>query len=214
MGERNFTVVPKFIYPLNFMNFKKNSFTLIEAIIIIAIVAVAGSVVFANKNSSQKYYKVLDAAKKLEMDIRRIQNHTIGSVPHNSGASGTVPCSRGLSFSQGGGQYSAGYETMLLSSQLCDVDYIFGTEKAQEDEILNESKNFSEDNNIIAGSLEIDGVSASSVSLIFSPPDMQTFINGNTGKKLEIALKYSGESCPSKFCRKIIVNSFGQAVIE
>lgn len=190
---------------------KFSAFTFIEAIIVIAIIGIFSTVAIISKTSSDKREALLKAVKQVELSIREAQGQVMGTAAESGDI---IPCSRGLFFVAGDNKFQSGYEKMNPDILECDVNYTLGTVKVGGEEekplpLIN--INFA---NVEIDDILIDGGGISPSSLMFSPPDPTVYANGQTGRNMEIVLKYKGATCPSEFCRTIMVNPFGQVNIN
>lgn len=192
---------------------KKYSFTAIEMLVVLGIVGVLSMAIIISDQSNRSRSNLLNAAKKMALDIRKVQNAAINSAAEE--LSGEVPCGHGIKFSNGAGSnlYLSFYENMSVPGGVCATNKIFGAVNAGEIEFEKSREDFN-NQKIKINSIEVDDVLSETVSLFFSPPDPIFYIEGNTGKTLEVVLKVEGKNCPSDFCKTIRVNSFGQASIE
>ncbi|MFH1175579.1 MAG: prepilin-type N-terminal cleavage/methylation domain-containing protein [bacterium] len=192
------------------------SFTLIEVIIVIAIIGIMTATVVSNQSSAKRDAEVLNAAKKLESEIRGVQNNVMSAIAEDIGGVKIVPCTRGIGTLCGGvDQYKIGYEYMNGNLE-CNTNYMLTTLNENELENLLAAQNLSI-GNITIDSVNIDGANQCGVSLLFSPPEGLLFVNGAINKTVEIFIKHTHDGdCndPRRFCRVVKINPFGQVSIE
>lgn len=185
------------------------SFTLIEAIIVIAIIGIFATVAIIDRSSMNKKTVLLKAAKQLELEIRNMQGEAMGVALD---AANDIPCSRGVGIPGGGLEYRVFWEKMSSDGAECATNYVFGG--VNPGELQSFYAVFMDSNHrIITRTLKVDGINVDFVSLAFSIPDSGVYVDGVKGKTLEIELQYAPNPCP-EFCRVITVNSFGQVYIN
>lgn len=190
---------------------KQKSFTLVEMLIVLSIISILSVSMIINNQSNQSRNDLLNASKTLALDIRKAQNMAMNSASE----SGEVPCGYGIMFYNNPvlNQYLSFYETMDVPGSDCAVNKQYGSVSAGEEEYAKELVDF-KNQGIKIGSIEIDGVSADTANLFFSPPDPIFYVEGVMGKNIKITLKADGKTCPSDFCKSILANSLGQVSIE
>lgn len=186
----------------------QKSFTLIEMLIVLVIISALSISIIINKQSNQSRTALFDEVKKAALSIRKAQNFAINSIQE----SGSVPCGYGVFFDKTNDAYKIFFEDTTDSA--CDTDMMWGTQTdPQESQGEKESENFS-GVNIEINNIEINSNSANSINIFFVPPDPLIYFDGIADKNIEVEFKVSGKSCPSDFCKKIIVNSLGQVSIN
>jgi len=224
VGTANICVVRQFIdfkfKDLNFVIFmrrktvfsKKSCFTILEMLIVISIIGILTVSIIINKQSNQGREDLLNAVKTTALDIREVQNFTMNS----SLAYGRIPCGYGIHFykNTNASGYLSFYEAMVAQGSVCSTDKKIGSEDPLK-VISSTMKTVKFDlQNIEIDNIRVDGSAFLMSDLFFAPPDPIFYIDGSTGKKVEITLKVKGKTCPSDFCKSIIVNQLGQVSIE
>ncbi|TFB07961.1 prepilin-type N-terminal cleavage/methylation domain-containing protein [Candidatus Atribacteria bacterium MT.SAG.1] len=166
-------------------------FTMIELLIVIAIISILSSVVFLNWKSGEAGFALQNSAYKLSQDIREMQEMAMEAREMDCGGGDT-----GLSF---GVQFKSSWSYYLL---FVDCNSNYRQDSGEDFKIINFEKG-----------VEISNLSPSSFfGIVFTPPDPITYIKGSSsGTIAEIIL--SLEDYPSRQ-RTITVNTSGMIEIK
>jgi prepilin-type N-terminal cleavage/methylation domain-containing protein len=180
---------------LSIFKIKKNNskgFTLVETIVVIAVVSILSIVMMANYQGSQKQQSVQRAAHQLAGDIRRAQNMAMASTEQG----GVIPDGYGIYIIKNSNSYILFADTNNNQSRNGTGD--------EDIELIN----------FISG-VEVFNISpppAVHADIFFEPPDPTTYINGNSsaGKQTTITLKAQGTS----YIKTVTVKTSGQIEIN
>ncbi len=180
---------------LSIFETKKNNskgFTLIETIVVVAVISILSIVMLANHQGSQKQQSVQRAAHQLAGDIRRAQNMAMASVEHE----GAIPDGYGIHVIKNKNSY------ILFA----DTNNNQKRNGAGDEDI--ESIIFSSDVEIS----NIKPAPSAQADIFFEPPDPTTYINGDSsaGEYTTITLIFPGTS----YCKEITVKTSGQIEID
>jgi len=167
----------------------QGGFTLIEVLVIIAIIVILSGVVFINYRSSEKTLALQRAANKLAQDIRRVQEMAIAAQVC---CGGTVP--------------PGGYGIYL--GNVNDTSYILYADKNNSGDYSPAGNERIETINLEQG-VKISLLNPSSPSINFKPPDPTITLTG--GGPVEITLVLESDTSKTK---KITVNKAGLVEIE
>ena len=177
---------------LSIFKTKKNNskgFTLVETLVVIAVVSILSIITMANYQGSQKQQSVQRAAHQLAGDIRRAQNMAMASVEHE----GVIPDGYGIYFNKGND-----FDSYILFA----------------DDNGNQTRNGmgDEDVKIIDLPSGVEISSPNSANIFFEPPDPTTYINGDSsaGKGIMITLIFSETS----YSKKVTIQTSGQIEIN
>jgi prepilin-type N-terminal cleavage/methylation domain-containing protein len=175
---------------------KKNNlkgFTLVETIVVVAVISILSIVILANHQSSQKQQAVQRAAHQLVGDIRRAQNMAMASAEQG----GIIPDGYGIHVIKNSNHY-----------------FIFA------DKNNNQKRNGNGDEDIepaisFPSNVEIFNIEPAppaQVDIFFEPPDPTTYINGDSGALVDtvITLIFSG----TLYEKTVTVKTSGQIEID
>jgi prepilin-type N-terminal cleavage/methylation domain-containing protein len=167
----------------------KKGFTLIEVLVVLAIIFVLTSITFPSYRTAQRQYIIENAAQKLAQDIRRVEEMAMAAREH-PGAS--------VNFQRGYG----------IRLQTNSSNYILFAD-------LNNNRNYDPGEEIEISSLgeniRITNLSPGSpLTVVFLPPDPQAIITPSTSLAT-ITLSLLGSST---FQRSIVVNAIGLIYVE
>jgi prepilin-type N-terminal cleavage/methylation domain-containing protein len=177
----------------------QKGFTLVELIVVIAVIGLLSSLLLANYRTSSRSSELQYTAQKLIGDLRKVQNMAISSYKYQEEAGGIeeVPCGYGLHFRAD--------NSYVLYRDLSPDD--LDKECLKSDKIYNYGEAIGQPINLperIDLEIEVDDI-------FFMPPSAKIFFNGQDGLSLvenEILIKLSESGNPKN--KKIIrVNNFG-----
>lgn len=175
---------------------KKSGFTIIEMLVVTAIIVIISAFMAVNFRKGEEGHKLQRSAQLIVQSIRRAQNMAISSTQHL----GDVPPAYGVFFNDNQDFYS----------------YILFADLNGNNKYDNPASD-----SVIATIVLEKGIKILSVSLsprlhiVFVPPDPSTIFNNNPGiNQVTITIKKEGATCPSVNCRNIKVKNTGWMTIE
>ncbi len=177
---------------LSIFKTKKNNskgFTLVETIVVVAVVSILSIVMLASHQGSQKQQAVQRTAHQLAGDIRRAQNMAMASVEHE----GAIPEGYGIYFNRGSDP---------------DSYILFADENG------NQTRNEMGDEDVktidLPSGVEINWPDGAN-NIFFEPPDPTTYLDGVSTTALKVIyLGFSGTS----YCKTVTVRTSGQIEID
>jgi prepilin-type N-terminal cleavage/methylation domain-containing protein len=180
---------------LSIFKTKKNNskgFTLIETVVVMAVVSILSIVMIANYQGSQKQQSVQRAAHQLAGDIRRAQNMAMASTEQG----GIIPDGYGIYIIKNSNSY-------ILFADTNNNQKRNGTGDEDIESI------------IFSSGVEVFNVlplPSPHVDIFFEPPDPTTYINGDSsaGKKTTITLILQGTT----YKKTVTVKTSGQIEIN
>ena len=170
----------------------KKGFTILEFIIIMAIMTTLSAVLVAIQQSEEKKMALGRSAFQLFQKVREVQEMAMSSQ--------TTDCG-------GNPSYSFGIYFDSVSSPESYLIFADCNANGQKDSGDKEIKEIS-----LEKGVEISSTSPTPLSIIFSPPNPTTFINGSSsGREAEIIFSLSSGGAARK---KVKVNTAGRIQIE
>lgn len=169
--------------------------TLVEMLIVIAIVAVMTTIVFGNYGKGKESLALERAGQKLFQDLRRTQELIMSGAP----ADGINAC--GIYFNK-----TSGNETKYLLYNNVNANYYYegGTDFVRETINIESS--------IKICDIKDNAASVDAVSVSFMPPEPVTGIDGNySGHEASIVLCIIGDTAKT---RTIKINNLGRIEIS
>ena len=166
-------------------------FTLVELLVSIFIILLMSGIIFANYRAGEQKFALQRSANKLAQDIRRAQQMAMSATecPTGTVCMGQIPLG-------GYGIYlTIGTPESYILFADCDGDYYYDGAS----EKIGDPIEFEE-------GIEIDSLSPSPLTIIFTPPDPTVTIN--TGASASITLSINSQS------KTIKVNEAGLIEIE
>ena len=168
----------------------KKAFTLIELIVIMAIVAIFTTIIFVDYGKNNKVFALERSARKLSQDIRRTQEMAMSGVAGETGTNGY-----GVYFNTGS---STSY--LIYVNKDSNMSYVQGTDSDKET-IAMESA-------VKICNLLVDSGSVNPVSVSFQPPDPINYINNvDSGHEASVVLCITGDESTT---RTVKVNNVGR----
>lgn len=166
-------------------------FTLVELLASIFIIALISSVFIVNYNNTSKRSQLKMATQKLASDIRLAQNYSLGSKTYNQ--TDTPPGGWGAHFSLADRSHY-----IIFADTNTDQNYDSDLGEAIETKTL-------------PAGVTISSLSpASTVDIIFFPPDPTTYVNGSATDSAQIVLREDINNSTAV----VTVNSFGLIDVE
>ncbi|KPJ56513.1 hypothetical protein AMJ49_04690 [Parcubacteria bacterium DG_74_2] len=174
---------------------KNKGFTLIEILVSVGIIIFLTALFLSNYKSGQEQFALERSSYKLAQDIRKVQEMAMSMKEENCSPSGIVT-GFGLYFDK--------------SSSENDKYILFGecTGNKTRQPSDNNTEIFLE-KGVKISEVKKNGGGGNKISIFFIPPDPIFYVDGNTGKNIEVILSNSlGES------KTIKVNTIGMVEIE
>jgi len=170
----------------------RQGFTLIEALVMIAVISSISAILIVNWRKSEKKYQLQRTAQEVVQNIRKVQNMALSGTESND----LLPDSYGISF-----------DASTPNSYI-----LFGDR--------NGNKSFqTATSDIVVSQITIEpGVELSlprDYDITFTIPD--GFVNirpSAPGGSITITIKRTGKVCPSSDCKDITITTTGQINIE
>ena len=168
----------------------KKAFTLIELIVMMAIVAVFTTIIFVDYGKNNKLFALERSARKMSQDVRRVQEMAMSGVVGETGTNG----------------YGVYFNTTSNTSYLVygnidsNMSYLEGTDT--------DKGSISIESGVKICNLLVDSSSVSPLSVSFAPPDPINYINNvDSGLEASIVLCIVGDESQT---RTVKVNSVGR----
>jgi|GEM_PF-1463207 len=182
---------------LNVKN-KKNGmgFTLIEALVVTAVIAIISSIMVVNWRQNQGQYQLQRAAQEMAQIVRKAQDYALTSKkmwwsPDNAWI---IPLSYGVHFEQGETQY-----------------FIYGDKQGNAG--YQNPEDIPETYTQLETGIEIDSLDRDPLNIIFNIPDGDVSFYPANAQGI-IVIKKTGKTCPSIYCRTITVQRTGEIDIQ
>jgi len=178
----------------------KNSagFTLIEALVVIFVIGTISSMMIVNWRKNESQYQLQRAAQEIVQNIRKAQDYALSSyrMEWPSEPNGLIPRSYGVQFEEGSPTY------FIYGDSIGNIGY-------QNPEDIQETYT------TIETGIEIDSLGRSTLDVIFLIPEgFVSFNNPSNVSSVTITIKRTGKTCPSVYCRSIIVRNTGEINIQ
>lgn len=173
-------------------------FTLVEALVVIFVIGMISSIMIVSWQKSEKQYQLQRSAQEIVQTIRKAQDYALSSyrMEWPSDPDGLIPKSYGVQFEEDESTY------FIYGDNIGNLGY-------QNPEDIEETYVEFE------GGVEIDSLGGSTLDVIFSIPD--GFISFNrlaSVTSVTITIKRTGKTCPSSYCRDIIIRKTGEISIH
>ena len=165
-------------------------FTLIEMLVIMAIISIISGSLIVNWRKNEKKYEVQYTAQAIVQNLRKAQDIALSGKKYPGEA---VPSAYGIYFN--------------INSK--NSYLVFGDKNGnntyQGGDILVETI-------LLDPGIEIYSLSASPLNIVFSIPDGFAIIAPSA--PATIAIRKTGYTCPSNFCKSIIIKNTGEISIQ
>ena len=146
-------------------------FTLIEMLVVIAIIIIIMGIVIFNVGTERQNSALLRSAQKLSLDLRRAQSFALSSKVYKTAG---VPCGWGLHFNGAGSTSYVIFADLASSADCSDRDFIRAGNGSEDFEVVN----------FEAGNT-VDSLSNNLSDVIFTPPDpIVNFTPGQTSASI------------------------------
>lgn len=134
----------------------KNGFSLVEILVVLAIIMLMASIVIFNISSQRQNSALLRSAQKLSLDLRRVQNYALSSKKFRTSE---VPCGWGVHFYSPNSLSYTIFADTAASLNCSDRDFVRSSDGSEDFETINL------DSGIIISSLS-NGLS----DVVYTPP--------------------------------------------
>ncbi len=132
-------------------------FTLIEMLVVTAIIVVITGVVIFNVGSERQNSALLRSAQKLSLDLRRTQSFALSSKTYKTSG---VPCGWGVHFNGADSTIYVVFADMAAAADCSDRDFIRAGNGSEDFETVN-----------LEAGIKINSLSNNLSDIIFTPPD-------------------------------------------
>jgi type II secretory pathway pseudopilin PulG len=174
-------------------------FTLIEALVAVFVIGTISAMMIVNWRKNEGQYQLQRAAQEIVQIIRKAQDFALNGsrMFWEPTDEMTVPESYGVHIEEGNPIY------FIYGDMGGNAGY-------QNPEDIEETRTQ------IETGIEIDSVSGDRLDVIFSIPDGFTSFYGvpSSTEEVTITVRKTGKTCPSVYCRNIIVRKIGEISIE
>ena len=147
----------------------QKGFSLIELMMVIAIVGIASTIVIAQYSNSRDLKALSFGAKQIANDVRMAQNYAFGALE----SGGTNP-GYGISFSNNSSSY------IIFADKNNDKTYGGAGEEFQTVNLPD---------GVTVQSLKVDNVDTDPVDVVFTSPYGETHINDNSGNAIGFKIR-------------------------
>ena len=132
-------------------------FTLIEILVVLAIIVVITGVVIFNIGSERQNSALLRSAQKLSLDLRRAQSFALSSKVFKTSG---VPCGWGAHFNGVGSDNYIIFADLAVNQNCSDRDFIRAASGSEDFETIN-----------LESGIIVDSLSGGLSDIVFTPPD-------------------------------------------
>ncbi|MDD4531197.1 MAG: type II secretion system protein [Candidatus Pacebacteria bacterium] len=168
----------------------KKAFTLIELIVMMAIVAIFTTIIFVDYGKNNKLFALERSARKMSQDVRKVQEMAMSGFVGGVGTNGY-----GIYFNT-----TSNTSYRVYANMDSDMSYSQGTDTDKE--------NISMESGVKICNLLVDSSSVNPVSVSFAPPDPINYINNvDSGHEASIVLCIVGDESQT---RTVKVNNVGR----
>ncbi len=137
-------------------NSNSSGFTLIEIMVVLAIMAIIMGIVIFNIGSQRQNSALLRSAQKLSLDLRRVQNYTLSTKGFKSVG---IPCGWGVHFNGAGSTSYIIFADLASAVNCSDRDFIRASDGSEDFENAN-----------LESGIIMSGLSSSLSDVVFTPP--------------------------------------------
>ena len=137
--------------------FKNCGFTLIEMLVVLAIIIVITGIVIFNVGAERQNSALLRSAQKLSLDLRRAQSFALSSKTYKTAG---VPCGWGIHFNVAGSTSYIIFADLASVQDCSDRDFVRDGNGLEDFEVAN-----------LEAGITISSLSNSLSDIVFTPPD-------------------------------------------
>ncbi len=164
-------------------------FTLIEMLVVIAIMVIITGIVIFNIGSERQNSALMRSAQKLSLDLRRAQSFALSSRVFKTLG---VPCGWGMHFNGIGSNNYVIFADLAVNQNCSDRDFIRAANGSEDFETIN-----------LESGITVSSLSSGLSDVVFTPPDTTvTFTPNQTSANITLINQNSTT-------RAIIVNKTG-----
>ena len=136
---------------------RADGFTLIEMLIVMAIIIIITGIVIFNIGSERQNSALLRSAQKLSLDLRRIQSFALSSKVFKTSE---VPCGWGIHFNNVGSTNYIIFADLAVNPNCSDRDFLRAANGSEDFENVN-----------LDGGITINSLSGGLSDVVFTPPE-------------------------------------------
>ena len=152
---------------MNSFKVNSNGFTIIELMVVTAIIVIISAIVIFNVGSQRQNSALLRSAQKLSLDLRRAQSFALSSKNYKTTG---VPCGWGLHFNGIGSTNYVIFADLASLTNCSDRDFIRANNSSEDFETTN-----------LESGISINSLSGNLSDVVFTPPDpIVNFTPGQT----------------------------------
>ena len=159
-----------------FRIFDKAGFTIIELLIVIAIIGIITGIVVFNTGAERQNSALLRSAQKLSLDLRRVQSFALSSKVFKTNG---VPCGWGVHFNGTDSTDYIIFADLAANVNCSDRDFIRAADGSEDFETIN-----------LESGITVSSLSSGLSDIIFTPPDPTvTFTPAQTSASITLINK-------------------------
>ena len=168
---------------------KAGGFTLIEMLVVLAIIVIITGIVIFNIGSERQNSALLRSTQKLSLDLRRAQSFALSSKVFKTSG---VPCGWGVHFNGVSSDSYVIFADLAVNQNCSDRDFIRAANGSEDFEIVN-----------LESGITVSSLNNNLSDIVFTPPDpIVTFTPGQISASITLINKNSTT-------REVTVNKTG-----
>jgi len=136
---------------------KAGGFTLVEMIVVLAIIIVITGIVTFNISTERQNSALLRSAQKLSLDLRRAQSFALSSKTYKTAG---VPCGWGVHFNEAGSTSYTIFADLASAQDCSNRDFKMASDGSENFEIVN-----------LESGITVNSLSNNLSDVVFTPPD-------------------------------------------
>jgi len=176
---------------------RQKGFTLVEILVVTAVIAIISSIMIVNWRKNEGQYQLQRAAQEIAQTIRKAQDYALSGNRMFWSPTGewVVPRYYGVHFERDN-------PTFFIYGDWIGNEGYQNPEDIQETYVTLET------------GIQFDSFGGgNTLDIMFNLPDGITSFS-KSGDYVTITIKRTGKTCPSVYCRNIIVRKTGEVVIQ
>jgi len=155
---------------------KAGGFTLVEMIVVLAIIIVITGIVTFNISTERQNSALLRSAQKLSLDLRRTQSFALSSKTYKTAG---VPCGWGVHFNEAGSTSYTIFADLASAQDCSNRDFKMASDGSENFEIVN-----------LESGITVNSLSNNLSDVVFTPPDpMVNFTPNQTSVSIVLVNK-------------------------
>ena len=155
---------------------KAGGFTLVEMIVVLAIIIVITGIVTFNISTERQNSALLRSAQKLSLDLRRAQSFALSSKTYKTAG---VPCGWGVHFNEAGSTSYTIFADLASAQDCSNRDFKMASDGSENFEIVN-----------LESGITVNSLSNNLSDVVFTPPDpMVNFTPNQTSVSIVLVNK-------------------------